>query len=180
MELARRTANYPDGARFVWNVEALWAADLFLQRANPAERREFFNAVRSGQVELNGMYLNELSALMPLTVATDSPPQQFWMDYSRELRHKIDARVESKFSWQQVVALLKPGYLTALATAATLIIALTFTLGGGLWSSKNDLPDEELTEALPVAENLDFFRAMDVLDELDLLEVMGNSANDAA
>jgi anti-sigma factor RsiW len=125
-------------------------------------------------------YLNELSALMPLTVATDSPPQQFWMDYSRELRHKIDARVESKFSWQQVVALLKPGYLTALATAATLIIALTFTLGGGLWSSKNDLPDEELTEALPVAENLDFFRAMDVLDELDLLEVMGNSANDAA
>jgi anti-sigma factor RsiW len=125
-------------------------------------------------------YLNELSALMPLTVATDSPPQQFWMDYSRELRHKIDARVERKFSWQQVVALLKPGYLTALATAATLIIALTFTLGGGLWSSKNDLPDEELTEALPVAENLDFFRAMDVLDELDLLEVMGNSANDAA
>jgi anti-sigma factor RsiW len=125
-------------------------------------------------------YLNELSALMPLTVATDSPPQQFWMDYSRELRHKIDARVESKFSWQQLVALLKPGYLTALATAATLIIALTFTLGGGLWSSKNDLPDEELTEALPVAENLDFFRAMDVLDELDLLEVMGNSANDAA
>ena len=125
-------------------------------------------------------YLNELSALMPLTVATDSPPQQFWMDYSRELRHKIDARVESKFSWQQVVALLKPGYLTALATAATLIIALTFTLGGGLWSSKSDLPDEELTEALPVAENLDFFRAMDVLDELDLLEVMGNSANDAA
>jgi hypothetical protein len=78
------------------------------------------------------------------------------------------------------VALLKPGYLTALATAATLIIALTFTLGGGLWSSKSDLPDEELTEALPVAENLDFFRAMDVLDELDLLEVMGNSANDAA
>jgi hypothetical protein len=125
-------------------------------------------------------YLNELSALMPLTVATDSPPQQFWMDYSRELRHKIDARVEIKFSWQQVVALFKPGYLTALATAATLIIALTFTLGGGRWSSKNDLPDEELTEALPVAENLDFFRAMDVLDELDLLEVMGNSANDAA
>jgi len=31
-----------------------------------------------------------------------------------------------------------------------------------------------------VAENLEFFRAMDVLDELDLLEVMGNPANDAA
>jgi len=31
-----------------------------------------------------------------------------------------------------------------------------------------------------VAENLEFFRAMDVLDELDLLEAMGNHANDAA
>ena len=29
---ARRTADYPEGARFVWNVEVLWAADLFLQR----------------------------------------------------------------------------------------------------------------------------------------------------
>lgn len=25
---ARQTASYPEGARFVWNVEVLWAADL--------------------------------------------------------------------------------------------------------------------------------------------------------
>jgi hypothetical protein len=70
--------------------------------------------------------------------------------------------------------------LPAFAAAAVILLALTFTLGGSLWSSKTDMPDDELTEALPVAENLEFYRAMDVLDELDLLEVMGNPANDAA
>mgnify|MGYP000992221027 CR=1 FL=1 len=60
---ARRTAGHPAGARFVWNVEVLWAADLYLRRL-PAERRdEFFDAVRRGQVALNGMYLNELTGL---------------------------------------------------------------------------------------------------------------------
>jgi hypothetical protein len=125
-------------------------------------------------------YLNELAAFMPLTVKSDTPPQEFWMDYSRELRHKIDAAVESKSWWQNIAAIFRPRYLPALAAALVVALALTFTLGGGSWSGKNDLPDDAITEALPVAENLEFFRAMDVLDELDLLEVMGNPANDAA
>ena len=60
---ARRTADYPEGARFVWNVEVLWAADLFLQRLSTQQRDEFCDAVKRGQVALNGMYLNELTGL---------------------------------------------------------------------------------------------------------------------
>ena len=60
---ARRTADYPEGARFVWNVEVLWAADLFLQRLPPKHRDEFLDAVKRGQIALNGMYLNELTGL---------------------------------------------------------------------------------------------------------------------
>lgn len=60
---ARRTAHYPEGARFIWNVEVLWAADLFLDRLPRKDRDEFFDAVRRGQVALNGMYLNELTGL---------------------------------------------------------------------------------------------------------------------
>ena len=41
----------------------LWAADLFLQRLAPKQRAEFFDAVKRGQVALNGMYLNELTGL---------------------------------------------------------------------------------------------------------------------
>ena len=60
---AKRTASYPPGARFVWNVEVLWAADLYLRRLDEQQRAEFLAAVKSGQVVLNGMYLNELTGL---------------------------------------------------------------------------------------------------------------------
>lgn len=60
---AKRTASYPAGARFVWNVEVLWGADLFLRRLPEAQRAELFEAVKRGQVSLNGMYLNELTGL---------------------------------------------------------------------------------------------------------------------
>ncbi len=63
MAAARRTASYPEGARFVWNVEVAWAADLCLQRLDAEKRAQFLEAVRAGQVVLNGMYLNELTGL---------------------------------------------------------------------------------------------------------------------
>jgi hypothetical protein len=60
---ARRTANYPEGSRFVWNVEVLWAAELYVKQLGPVQRADFLNAVKKGQVALNGMYLNELTGL---------------------------------------------------------------------------------------------------------------------
>ena len=63
IEAARRTAHYPEGARFVWNVEVLWAADLYLRRMNVEQQNAFYEAVRDGQVALCGMYLNELTGL---------------------------------------------------------------------------------------------------------------------
>jgi hypothetical protein len=63
MAAARRTAGYPAGARFVWNMEVMWAVDLFLHRMDEAHRAEFMDAVRQGQVVLNGSYANELTGL---------------------------------------------------------------------------------------------------------------------
>jgi alpha-mannosidase len=63
MAAAKRTADYPPGARFIWNVEVLWAADLYLHRLNDQQKAEFLEAVKQGQVVLNGMYLNELTGL---------------------------------------------------------------------------------------------------------------------
>jgi alpha-mannosidase len=63
IQYAKQTADYPEGARFVWNVEVLWAADLYLHRLSAAQQAEFFAAVKKGQVAFNGMYLNELTGL---------------------------------------------------------------------------------------------------------------------
>src|SRR5258707_1834085 len=48
IELARNTANYPPGARFVWNLEVLWGADQFMRTKNEPERQELISAVRKG------------------------------------------------------------------------------------------------------------------------------------
>ena len=125
-------------------------------------------------------YLKELATLLPLTAKTDEPPPAFWMDYSRELRHKIDDAVENKSWWKNLASTLRPRYLASFSTAAVVVLALTFTLGKGIWPGKNQIEDDEIAEALPVAENLDFFNAMDILDDLDLLEFIGNQGNDAA
>lgn len=63
IEYAHKTANYPAGSRFVWNVEVLWAADLYLRRMDDTQRAAFLDAVKNGQVALCGMYLNELTGL---------------------------------------------------------------------------------------------------------------------
>jgi hypothetical protein len=49
-----------------------------------------------------------------------------------------------------------------------------------MWS-KNEPAKEDtaMMEVLPVAENLEFFTAMDVLDDLDVLESMGSQGNAA-
>lgn len=63
IDLARRTADYPEGARFVWNLECMWSADLFMQRMPAARIDEFRDAVKQGRVALNGMYANTLTGL---------------------------------------------------------------------------------------------------------------------
>ena len=64
IELARNTANYPPGARFVWNLEVLSEEQISSCRIkNEPERQELISAVRKGWIGLNGMYANELTGL---------------------------------------------------------------------------------------------------------------------
>ncbi|MGH7874457.1 MAG: hypothetical protein ACREQO_19865 [Candidatus Binatia bacterium] len=126
-------------------------------------------------------YLAELGKLLPSTVKTDEPPQSFWTDYNRELRLKLDGASDQKSWVERIRELLQIRWVPVLATAAIIALALTFTIGKGLWPSKNIAPeDEAFMEVLPVAENLDFFKAMDVLDDLDLLEFLSSQSNNNA
>jgi alpha-mannosidase len=110
IEYARRTAGYPEGARFVWNVEVLWAADLYLRRLPEAERAAFFEAVRRGQVVLNGMYLNELTGLCR--------PEELMrlFRYAPELAAKTGVPIDSVmisdvpgYTWGTVTAMAQAG-----------------------------------------------------------------------
>jgi len=125
-------------------------------------------------------YLQDLGTLLPLTVKTDLPPPSFWNDFNRELRHKLDGAAEKK-SWRRTLAaFFQPRLVPVFAAAAVVALALTFTIGKGIWPTA-DLAENDaaMMEELPVAENLEFFKSMDLLDNLDLLESMGNQGNAA-
>ena len=107
---AKRTASYPPGARFVWNVEVLWAADLYLRRLDERQRAEFLAAVKSGQVVLNGMYLNELTGLCR--------PEELvrLFRYSTELAERTGVPIDSVmisdvpgYTWGTVTAMAHAG-----------------------------------------------------------------------
>ena len=63
IELARKTADYPIGSRYKWNVEVMWAVDGYLRQASPEKQKELIDAVKAGWIELDALYANELTAL---------------------------------------------------------------------------------------------------------------------
>ncbi|HVW98362.1 MAG TPA: glycoside hydrolase family 38 C-terminal domain-containing protein [Mucilaginibacter sp.] len=58
IELAKKTQNYPEGSRFIWNPEALWVTDNYLKQATPEKKKEFIEAVKKGWICLDGDYDN--------------------------------------------------------------------------------------------------------------------------
>jgi len=126
-------------------------------------------------------YLKELESILPLTVKPDEPPQTFWDDYSREMRRKLTQVSDKKSWWQNLASFFQPWAIPVSATAAVAILALTLTLGKGFWSSKEVPQDDEVfMEILPAAENLEFFKTMEVLDAMDFLEDMGSPGKSSA
>jgi hypothetical protein len=126
-------------------------------------------------------YLKELAALLPLTVNTDEPGEEFWQNYSREMRHKLADLQETKSWWQEFQAFLRPWTLPALAGTAVVALAVTFNTANKT-TTIDDVPaaDPALMEVLPMAENLELFNNMDVLENIEVLEVMEGSGNEAA
>jgi len=64
IRLADRTRDYPEGARFKWNIETMWPVLEYLQRhRNTGQGEAFRNAVKDGRVALNASVGNILTGL---------------------------------------------------------------------------------------------------------------------
>ena len=122
--------------------------------------------------------LESLRSLLPLTVKEDHPPQSFWDDYSRELRGKLD-QVEAKVSWwDRIVSLIRPWPVPVAATAIVILLALTLTLNRTLRRPEQAPPvDEEIFEILRNADDVEFYKNLDLLDSMDMLEAPGAFSN---
>lgn len=58
IDIAKKTQHYPQGARFVWNPEATWVVDNYLEQASPAQKESFKAAVKKGWVQIDGAHSN--------------------------------------------------------------------------------------------------------------------------
>ena len=110
MELAKKTASYPEGARFVWNLEVLWGCDFFMQRRSDAEKKALIEAIRNGQISPQGSYANELTGLCR--------PEELLrlFKYGTQLGKQCGIKVDSAmmsdvpgYSWGTVAAMAQAG-----------------------------------------------------------------------
>jgi len=108
--LARRTADYPPGARFKWNAEVMWAVDSYLKQASAEKRAEFVDAIRRGWIGLDALYGNELTGLC-------RPEELFRLtDCARRVAAQHDLTIDSAmisdvpgYTWGIVPALAHSG-----------------------------------------------------------------------
>lgn len=89
IELAKKSAGYPEGSQFKWNVEVLWAVDSYLRETSPEKREAFIDAVKKGWIGLDALYGNELTALCR--------PEELvrLVDCAGRLRERYDVTIDS-------------------------------------------------------------------------------------
>jgi len=58
IDLAEKTQNYPEAARYKWTTEAIWVVDNYLRLASSEKKARFWNAVKKGWINLDGAYGN--------------------------------------------------------------------------------------------------------------------------
>jgi len=58
MELAEKTKDYPEGARFKWNPEVTWPIERYLHSNLEEKNRRLLDAIRKGAINVDASYVN--------------------------------------------------------------------------------------------------------------------------
>ena len=110
VELAEKTAGYPEGSRFKWNIEQAWAVETFFRQAGDDDKAAFLAAVRKGSIGLQATLAGVLTGLC-------HPEELIHLtDFSRRLGALAGTAVDSAMvtdipsqSWSLVPALALAG-----------------------------------------------------------------------
>ena len=63
IDIAEKTAGYPQGARFKWNIEVMWPLESYVSAASAGQQSRLSSAIAHGWIGLNGLYSNVLTGL---------------------------------------------------------------------------------------------------------------------
>ena len=58
MDLAEKTADYPEDARFRWNPEVTWPIERYMNSESPEKKKRLLNAIRKGYISVDAGYVS--------------------------------------------------------------------------------------------------------------------------
>ncbi|HEX2227312.1 MAG TPA: zf-HC2 domain-containing protein [Candidatus Binatia bacterium] len=124
-----------------------------------------------------GRFLDDLRGLLPQMATKAELPANFWNDYYREMVRKLEQARERKSWWRDLVPNFGGWAVPAFGTAMVVMLAVTLLFGDGEWNSAfkqaNQPPQEMIPqEILSDSSRLEFFKSLDMLESLNVLEKM--------
>jgi hypothetical protein len=110
MKLIDKTKDYPEGSRFIWNIESAWAVENFFDSSSEQEKKQLISYLQNGKIALAGTYANVLTGLA-------LPEELNWnYEYAARLRESLKIPVVTGMmtdipgmSWSTVDAMAKNG-----------------------------------------------------------------------
>jgi alpha-mannosidase len=110
LRMIEATKNYPEGSKFKWNIESLWAVENYLKQASVVQKEKFIAAIKEGSIGLSAMYANMLTGM-------SEPEEMFhYTDYAKDISKEFGITINSAmqsdvpgFAWTTVTALAKAG-----------------------------------------------------------------------
>ena len=110
IQLIHQTVDYPQDARYKWNMETIWALESYLKQATPAQQEEVFADIREGSIGLSALYANMLTGL------ANAEEMPHFFDFARHLRSEYQIPMTTAvtsdvpgFSWGLVSAMAQSG-----------------------------------------------------------------------
>lgn len=93
MELAEKTKDYPDGARFVWNPEVTWPIERYLKTESKEKCDKLIRAIKEGQIAVDAGYVSTNTSS-----ANDEELFELF-NYGKKLEKLTGKKVERWFRW---------------------------------------------------------------------------------
>jgi hypothetical protein len=119
------------------------------------------------------VFLEDLRKLLPQMAKPNELPQSFWDNYYRETVEKLAAQEERRYWWRNLFAPMRGWMLPAFGTVAVAVFAVVLVLSKGNWHFSLNQPGERIPqEILADTNQLEFFKSMDMLEDLSKLEAL--------
>jgi alpha-mannosidase len=110
IELAEKTKDYPDGARYKWNTEGTWAVEGYLKNASAEKKQQFIDAVKKGWIGIDALYGNQLTGLQREEEMINNPRYALSLNetYGLDINSAMISDVPG-YSWGIVESLAQNG-----------------------------------------------------------------------